>query len=221
VKPYYADEWVTLFHGDCREVREWLRADVLFADPPYGMAFVSSKTKQRPPIEGDHDTTLRDEILALWGDRPAAVFGTWKIARPPSARARLIWDKSDGTGPGMGDLSFAWGSSDEEIYILGDWPKGAKRLPNVIRTAMAMGNPSGLVAQSGHPTPKPIGMVQQIMRAAPLGVIADPTAGSGWILCAAKLLGRKAIGVEIDERHCETAAEWLSQGVLDLNSGAA
>lgn len=220
MRPYYSDDIVTLYHGDCREVREWLAADVLFCDPPYGMEFVSGYDKNKRSIRNDHDTALRDEILALWGGRPAAVFGTWKTPRPADARARLIWDKSDGTGPGMGDLNCVWGTSDEEIYILGEWPRGAKRMPNVIRTSMAMQSPNGLVAQSGHPTPKPIGMVQQIMRHAPPGIIADPTCGSGWILCAAKLLGRRAIGVEIDEKHCETAAEWCSQGVLSLGGAA-
>lgn len=67
---------------------------------------------------------------------PAAVFGTWKAPRPEKTRHRLIWDKQDGTGAGMGDLDAAFGNSDEEIYLLGDWPKTQQRQSNVIRTRM-------------------------------------------------------------------------------------
>lgn len=72
MKPYYADSNVTLYHGDCLEVTEWLAADVLVMDPPYGMAFQSGyRAEAHAPIAGDKDTRIRDGALALWGTKPA------------------------------------------------------------------------------------------------------------------------------------------------------
>lgn len=66
--PYYEDDQVTLYHGDCREITEWLEADVLVTDPPYGMAFQSRMRKgpKLDQIAGDEDTTVRDAVAALW-----------------------------------------------------------------------------------------------------------------------------------------------------------
>lgn len=77
------------------------------------MRFVSGQTDTKRPIVGDDDTSARDAVLALWGDsRPSAVFGTWKVPRPVGTRQRLIWDKQDGTGAGMGDLDAVFGTTD-------------------------------------------------------------------------------------------------------------
>ena len=216
LRPYYDDgHGIVLYHGDCREHRSWLDADVLIMDPPYGMAFESSWTIQKRPIAGDKDTVMREAALALWGDpRPAAVFGTWKVPRPVGTRHRLIWDKQDGSGAGMGDLDAIFGNSDEEIYLLGEWSRGERtRQPNVLRTSSGM---AYLATSIGHPTPKPVDLMERLIRAAAPGVIADPFAGSGSTLVAAKNLGRRAIGIELDERSCEIAAERLRQEVLAL-----
>ena len=212
--PYYDHAGIVIFHGDCREIDAWLSADVLVTDPPYGMSFLSSRTKGSARIANDHDTATRDAALALWGARPAVVFGTWKAPRPADTTTVLVWDKSDGVGPGMGDLGAAFGTSHEEIYLLGAWPKQRDRQGSVLRTACAMGNPFGLVAVTGHPTPKPLALMERLILAAPPGTIADPFMGSGSTLVAAKNLGRRAIGIEIEERYCEIAAKRLSQEVL-------
>lgn len=120
MKPYYEDELVTLYHGDCLEITEWLAADVLVTDPPYGMAYVSSSSKygDTDPIEGDDSPEIRDRALELWGkDRAALVFGTWRVEKPHGVRQLVIWDKGD--SPGMGDLTVPWGPSHEDIYVLG------------------------------------------------------------------------------------------------------
>ena len=83
--PYYQDDQVTLYHGDCREITEWLTADVLVTDPPYGMAFQSrmGKGPKLDRIAGDEDTSVRDAVAALWGpDRPALMFGRWSVPAP-------------------------------------------------------------------------------------------------------------------------------------------
>ena len=209
--PYYQDDLATIYHGDCLEIDAWLDADVLITDPPYGMAFVSSRTTQTRPIANDHDTSIRDAALARWGSKPAALFGTWKAPRPPGIANLLVWDKTDGTGAGMGDLGSCWGFSHEEIYVFGRWPKGRGRYGSVLRTKAG---PANLATRIGHPTPKPSEIMGKLIRNAPPGVIADPFMGSGSTLVAAKSLGRKAIGVEIEEKYCEIAAKRLAQGYL-------
>lgn len=115
---YYADNHVTLYLGDCREITEWLSGNVLVTDPPYGIAYRSGHEGALPRfIAGDTDTTLRDYALALWGSRPALVFGTWRAERPEGTHTRLIWDTKGALG--MGNLSVPWKPSDQEIYVLG------------------------------------------------------------------------------------------------------
>lgn len=219
---YYQDEHVTLYHGDCLESHAWLNADVLITDPPYGIAFQSSRTTERRPIANDRDSTVRDEALSMWRgdivqDRPAAVFGTWRVPKPANVRQVLIWDKR-GAGPGMGDLSTAFGTSHEEIYLIGKWAKRTSRRGSVITTESS---PSELTTRIGHPTPKPVGLMEIIVDAAPDGIIADPFSGSGATLLAARNLGRRAIGVELEERYCEIIANRLAQGALDFGEVTA
>ena len=212
MKPYYDEDGVTIYHGDCLAIDVWLAADVLVTDPPYGMSFVSAWTKERRPIANDKDASARDRVLGLWGERPAVVFGTWRVPRPAATRQLVTWIKAS-VGPGMGDLSFPWGSATEEIYVLGDGWRGSRR-PNYIVTTEQRGNPYGAAALLGHPTPKPTRLMAQFIECAPDGIIADPFAGVGGTLLAARALGRRAIGVELEERYCEMAAKRLSQREL-------
>lgn len=209
--PYYMDDTVTLYLGDCREVDAWLAADVLVTDPPYGMRYVSGRTRSAAPIIGDHDLAIRDHALALWGDRRALVFGTWKQPRPKQTRQLVIWDKRGGVGF-SGDLNMPWADVTEEIYVLGTWE--GRRRPALYAVPAI---PSQSTDRPDHPTPKPVGLMEHLVAATdPSDVIADPFAGSGSTLLAAKLQGRRAIGVEIEERYCELTARRLSQGVLEF-----
>lgn len=213
MKPYYQDEQITLWHGDCLEHPEWWTgADVLVTDPPYGMAYVSaaSKNGKTAPITGDTTLEARDTALALWGTRPMLVFGTWRVKRPEGIKQLIVWDKGD--SPGMGDLSIPWGPSHEDIYLAGSGFQG-RRTGSVLRVATLSASHND---RPDHPTPKPVPLMEMLIEKCPPGTIADPFAGSGSTLVAAKRLGRKAIGVELEEEYCEIAAQRLSQGVLDL-----
>ena len=229
---YYQDDFVTLYLGDCLTQTAWLDADVLCTDPPYGMRYT---TRGKVSIAGDQDVSLRDEALGRWGEaKPAIVFGTWRQPRPPvHIRALLVWWK-DNCPVGSGDTRMPFGPTHEEIYALGrDWvnPRrrtherdrshraGAEpvhRTGSVFRTTMNLPGGNGLSVEIGHPTPKPVGLMSSLLEWCPPGVVADPFAGSGSTLVAAKALGRRAIGVELEERYCEIAARRLSQEVLDL-----
>ena len=217
-EPYYQDDHVTLYLGDCREITEWLAADVLETDPPYGIGYNSAmrRDKLAASIVGDEDTSLRDWVIDQWGDRPALVFGTWRVERPAKTRARLVWDTKGANG--MGDLSIPWKPSDQEIYVLGHGFSG-RRTSNVIRCP-----PVQSMAKNGrlHPHEKPVALLAgvDLMGKCPPGIIADPFAGVASTLVAAKIIGRKAIGVEIDERYCEIAARRLAQDALPFGEAS-
>ena len=211
MSPYYEDDHVTIYHGDCREIDAWLTADVLVTDPPYGMSYESNRTRSSSKIEGDDSTDVRDRALAAWGNRPALVFGRWSIERPTGVRMMLTWEKGDHTG--MGDLSLPWKPTTEEVYVLGRGFSGEGRRSSVLRY---MAPPPSRV----HPTEKPLDLMLHLVSTCPPGVVADPFMGSGTTLRAAKDLGRNAIGVELSERYCEIAAKRMAQEVLDFGGAA-
>lgn len=224
VTPYYSDDQVTLHHGNALEIDAWLTADVLVTDPPYGISLCERSGKGRgnvPLIAGETFTpqtsdrvvplehvALRDSALTAWGDRPALVFGSWRAPRPARTQMRLIWDKEL---LGLGGVG-SWRQSDEEIYVV-SWPNpkfASRPYGTVIRQrGIAPGN-------RDHPTPKPVALLERLITECPPGLIADPFAGSGSTLIAARNLGRRAVGVELDERYCELIAKRLSQDVLPL-----
>lgn len=218
MKPYYDDGVVMIYHGDCREILPDLEADVLVTDPPYGIAYASGQIGkfQGQSIANDADTSVRDTVLATWKG-PAAVFGSWKRPRPTGVHTVLIWDKGEASG--MGDLSVPWRPNTEEIYIIGKGWRG-HRGSSVIRDTSVVtwsgAGPSGLRV---HPNEKPVPLLRQIIAKAPdHPIVLDPFAGSGSTLRAAKDLGRRAIGIEIEERYCEIAAKRCAQDVLDLEA---
>jgi site-specific DNA-methyltransferase (adenine-specific) len=212
--PYYADESVTLYHGDCREILPALpdAGCVLVTDPPYGISHSSNRPgapRRGEQIANDDATTVRDEVLALWGSRPALVFGSCRV-QPPQipVRATLVWDK--GGHVGMGDLSLPWKQNWEHIYVSGQGFVG-RRDTGVLRfNALAP-----WAGEYTHPHEKPVELMRALIeKCAPLATILDPFAGSGTTLRAAKDLGRSAIGIEIEERYCEVAVRRLGQEVL-------
>lgn len=221
---------MTLYHGDCREVAEWLTADVLITDPPYGTNFTAGNPKggygrrQNPAgnsrhastrnvgVEGftianDTDTAVRDAVLALWGDRPCLTFGSPRMADPPGLWAdRLVWDKKR---PGMN--GGPWRYRHETIYVTAGFVRTSDAAVSIIES---------WPDQADHIHAKPLGLMSRLVASAPPGIIADPFAGSGSTLVAAKQLGRQVIGVELEERYCEIAARRLSQDVLDFEGAS-
>lgn len=227
---YYQDDLVTLYHGDCQAIREWLTADVLVTDPPYGRAWRQGEIKKRGEAKGevrnaasttgianDESTDVRDAALAAWGDRPAIVFGDLMLAPPTGTKLVAVYGKPSNAG-----LRGAIGGVRrdlEAVYLTGKWDSGIGGRSSIFATAEpSMGNPSGIIAKSGgHPHAKAQDVMRDLIRLTPDGAsIADPFAGSGSTLVAAKFLGRRAIGVEVEERYCEMAARRLAQGLLDF-----
>ncbi|HEY9411072.1 MAG TPA: site-specific DNA-methyltransferase [Jiangellaceae bacterium] len=216
--PYYADDQVTLYLGDCREATEWLQADVLVTDPPYGIGWTATSyngNRTEGGIEGDQDTAARDFALAAFGDgKPCLVFGCPPAESPKGTRQVLIWAKPPDAG--FRHCLAGWRRDWEAIYLVGS----AWQMEPAARSAVLRSNARSLAiyTKRGHPHTKPVDLMEQLIDACPPGVIADPFAGSGSTLVAARNLGRRAIGVELEERYCEVAARRLAQDVLPLGA---
>lgn len=224
VKPYYQDELVTLYLGDCLTLAHlWTSADVLITDPPYGVG--GALTTTTPVQEWDKTLTVRDAALAAFlaggarGDeltRPYAIFASPRRldAAVNYREVPLIWDKGEGVG--MGDTKFPWRPSYELIYVSGPGWSG-RRSSAILRVPLA----SNAATKAGHPTPKPVALMRMLVEKAPAGIIADPFAGTGSTLMAAKELGRHAIGVEMDPAYARLAADRLAQDTLILPTALA
>ncbi len=226
MEPYYADNLVTLYLGDCREVTEWLTADVLVTDPPYGigwrrgsgtggkLAAGGRSAPENAGIANDQDTSARDEALRYWDSKPGLVFGSFDAPEPAGRRQTLVWRKWENSGV-IGSTT-GWRRDLEPVYVIGAWPKRAAMWSSLLVAHGTSGGSASIAGRTGHPHAKPGDVMETLISACPAGVIADPFAGSGSTLVAARNLGRQAIGVELDERYAEKAAKRLSQGVLDL-----
>ncbi len=223
--PYYDDGQVQLFLGDCREHLAWLEADVLVTDPPFGRDWRQGELKGHKRnaasggIANDRDTTVRDAALALWGQRPAVVFGDLML--PPPSGTKLVGAYRKPVDAGLRGAIGGVRRDLEALYWLGKgWGSGIGGRSSLFATgAVLVGSPSGISARAGgHPHAKALDMLAELIHASPPGTIADPFAGSGSTLVAARNLGRRAIGVELEERYCEVIARRLAQDVLPLEA---
>ena len=200
LEPYYSDDAVTIYHGDCREIMPRLgRFDLLLTDPPYGIASLWGTEQCRlwdGGNEWDSETLPGLVDLARSKAAKAIIWGGNYYPLPPS-RGYLVWDKMQKFS--NADSELAWCS----------WPQ----TPRTFRYSR------GQLATEGkeHPTQKPLPLIAWCLGFAPDAPnVLDPFMGSGTTLVAAKNLGRKAIGIEIEERYCEIAAERCRQEVLVL-----
>ena len=194
--PYYDDGTCVIYHGDCREVLPFVEADVLLTDIPYGVGYADWDGAMLLPPEraGAGVVGIMPGIINL--PRMPAVFDgldyRWTLcAFTPDRPAGHTPFGNPGWEPCV-------------VYGTGDFPrhKDAERV-----LVMREFRPA-------HPCPKPIRATRWFLSRLPGQVVLDPFMGSGTTLRAAKDLGRKAIGIEIEERYCEVAAKRLAQEVL-------
>jgi hypothetical protein len=212
--PYYDDGTCVIYHGDCREVEAWdIAGGVMVTDPPYGISHASNRPgapRRGREIAHDDSTMVRDVVLERWTPRPALVFGSCRSIAPTGVRVTLVWDK--GGHVGMGDLSMPWKQNWDHVYVIGSGFAG-RRGSGVLRHN-ALAPWAGVIT---HPHEKPVDLLRDLLlKCPPLAEVVDPFMGSGTTLRAAKDLGRKSIGIELEERYCEIAARRLAQEVLAL-----
>lgn len=210
MKPYYEADGVTIYHGDCREVLPSISdAVAVVTDQPYGTGWVKGGGSVGVFVarhEREEWDVWDTSWLSLIGQPVAgAVMGPYSRARElsevvPQPCSTVWWRK---TNPRPN------GPDREPICV---WPA---YLPDGLEFAEYNGD------TPLHPNQKPLALMLWALRFVPAHLpVLDPFMGSGTTLVAAKTLGRLAIGIEQQERHCKTAATRLSQGVLDLGGVA-
>lgn len=211
MKPYYEQDGITIYHGDCREILPTLGpVDVLVTDPPYGIGMLAFDDDFMAGVEGVN-LSLATRGAVFHSPRRvmefAALMDRWRIER-------LLWmhKTADIAAPWRG-----WCMNGEAILILSTdrsgWPE-----PETYRSDTYSVGPW---ERAGHPNGKPIEVVRDLVARLGGETILDPFMGSGTTLRAAKDLGRKAIGIELEEKWCEVAAKRMSQSVLPLYEGWA
>jgi DNA modification methylase len=226
VKPYYDHGGITIYHGDCREILPELSGiSQIVTDPPYGIG--------DRPLQGEDRTGKRTGAVNTWhppsgwdadfpsdaaracGDAADVVawFGHWRMRAKAEAavglplRAEIVWNKGCHTAPPS-----PVAPCDERLWLF----SASKIEPRCFDVSVWN---IGLIPtweKKLHKNEKPVSLMSRVLRLLCDGSsrVCDPFMGSGTTLRAAKDLGFKAIGIDIDDRYCEIAAKRLSQEVL-------
>ena len=217
--PYYERDGITIYHGDCRDILPTLPpVDLVLTDPPYGIGVDTDNSRfsggtagnmakrgngigsaNGQPIIGD-DQPFDPSFLVRIG-KHQIIWGWHNFPDKLPAGACLIWLKryDEAFGTFLSDAETAWMSKGHGVYCCRDLSNNA------------------IANERVHPTQKPISLMRWCMEFFPdAQTILDPFMGSGTTLRAAKDLGRKAIGIEIEEKYCAIAAQRLAQEVLAL-----
>jgi site-specific DNA-methyltransferase (adenine-specific) len=222
--PYYQDDSCTIYHGDAMELLPGVeRATLLLTDPPFFMP-AQHYSSRVGWAKGWGDTavlgywwasvldlarlTSDGSFVSFCDGESYPVFYPEFYRRFPVVRS-LVWDKQ---AIGMGQ---PW-RHQFELLIVGrsasaKWTTGGGE-SDVLRCSV-LPSTSRL-----HPVDKPDALLGQLLRPLtdPGDLVVDPFMGAGSTLYAAKSNGRRAIGIEIEERYCEIAAQRLAQEVLAL-----
>lgn len=216
-KPFYQDEYSTIYHGDNVEIIKQLeKVDLILTDPPYGLGESKGKNKTRGKIAiakdyGDQDwdnTTASQEFMdfLVTLGKYSIIFGGNYYKFEPSS-CWLVWDKNNGEND-FADCELAWTNLD----------KAVRRIKHTWN-GMLQEKMGAEKEERWHPTQKPLSVMKWCILQAPIETktILDPFMGSGTTLRAAKDLGIHCIGIEKEEKYCEIAAKRMSQEILKFN----
>lgn len=210
MRPYYEHGGITIYHGDCREIMPDIEAQTIITDPIWPGCETVFPGVDAFALLADMLAVANAERLAIHlgcDSDPRflqAVPESWEFFRVCTLDLARVGYK--------GRLLL----TGDNAYLFGKPPAsrpGAHVIPGRTIDSDSEGK------QANHPCPRKLNHVGWLVRwwSEPSDVIADPFMGSGTTLIAAKNLGRKAIGIEIEEKYCEIAASRLSQEVFDFN----
>lgn len=199
-QPCTCADGCTIYHADCRDVLPLLEpgsVDLVLTDPPYGLDkkwtggtwFTRGVYNSSVAWDKEAPQAIIETLLKL--SVPVILWGGNYFALPPS-RCVLAWFKTNAV-PTMADFELAWTNLDRPAAAFSRACNGWKRQ---------------------HPTEKPVALIRWCLEFVEANTVLDPFLGSGTTLRACKDLGRRGIGIEIEERYCEIAARRLEQGVL-------
>ena len=244
MKPYYEEGNIKIYHGNCLEVLPEIQGiDGFITSPPYNLgsryaditpAALQGKWNRQVTYESWNDNLPEDEyvkwqqdvIAMMWNKLPdnGSIFYNHRpriqngecwhrlnlIPENVTLRQIIIWARPKGHNFNDGYFvpSFEW------IFML------AKKDFKLAKQACGLGDvwymkPAG-DEDGDHPAPFPESLPNYVIGATNLEMFCDPFSGSGTTLVAAKNLGRKAVGIEIEEKYCEIAAKRLSQEVFSF-----
>jgi len=202
LKPYYDEGGITIFLGDCRDILPTLGpVDLVLTDPPYGLRF----------RENEWDNSIPDWLRLARAVAPIVIFTTapttlWDYPRPDWV---MCWARPASNSRAISGGFNHW--SPVVVY-------GSVKFPVDLLSLHAIANAAD--KWNIHPSPKPIRLMRWLVEygCTPGGLIVDPFMGSGTTLRAAKDLGRKAIGIEVEEKYIEIAIKRLQQNVFDFKA---
>ena len=220
--PYYEQDGITIYHGDCRELLADVRADVLLTDPPYFLPAAHYNVRSGTSKSIGDLSILEYYFKGLFAEFAdslsaqgtayvfcdgqsypifyRAAYMAFKKLRP------LIWDKL------VSINGYSWRHQHELILFgeMADAPSVATGDGDVLKGSAVP------IAERLHLAQKPIEILRKLLSKS-TGTVLDPFCGSGSSLVASLQIGRTAIGIEIEERYCEIAAKrLLEQLVLPL-----
>lgn len=213
--PYYEADGITLYHGDCREILPTLPnvPDLLLADPPYGIESVKRDGKMGGsvaapnrvyiPVHDDDKPLELAWLVSIPADRRIIWGVDHALDSVPNGGRLLVWDKRCGTKSNdFADAEVAWDSAAGPCRIFR-------------HRQMGMITDGYGDVERCHPNQKPLALMTWCLSLAPhAAVVVVPYAGSGTELVAAKRMGRRAIGIEIEQKYVEMCIKRLRQTEL-------
>lgn len=243
MRPYFDQDGITVYHGDCRKLLPLLEeADCVIADPPYGETSLDwdvpvSDWLPIVPVKQTGSLWCFGSFRAFMNS--AEDWKTWSFAQD------VVWEKHNGSG--FHSDRFKRVHEHAAHFYRGRWKSVYKHVvttPDAVKNRahrkhrpahMGQIDRGAYIAYEGgprlmrsvikvrschgyaeHPTQKPVGIIGPLIEYScpPGGLIIDPFMGAGSVLRAAKDLGRRAIGIEKEEEFCEVAVRRLAQKVL-------
>ena len=225
MKPYYEEKGITIFHGDCRDILPTLeRVDLVLTDPPYGInggRGGTSKSRGRGLYNGvftPNDDTPEFIKTVVVPVIEICIGMSRSVVVTPGNKNFCLYPQPISFGciyqpAGSGAQRHGWVDA-QPIFYYGEAPTQGISL-----SACSFVSRKHDKTNNGHPCPKPFILWEKILLKGMggwKGEVLDPFMGSGTTLEAAKQLGFRAIGIEIEEKYCEIACKRLSQEVFDF-----